>query len=126
MSTAPQMEKLLYSRKDAAYALSISLRGIDRLIASQQLITRRLGGRVVIPAAVLKSFADRVARQDMLLHDGVPVTKRELVVIARNKNSNQHNQDAAHASAPREASRTARSAQETPEEGTRRLRASAR
>jgi hypothetical protein len=110
--SAPQIEKLLYSRKEVAYALSISTRGVDRLIASQTLPTRRLGGRVVIPASAVRSFADRVVRQDMLLKDGEPVTKHQLTVIARNSKS-----------------RTARSAtqfQETPEEGARRLRASGR
>lgn len=63
---APAIEKLLYGRKDAAYALSVSPRTIDRMIANQVLKTRRFGGRVMIPAAEVKAIADRVIRCDML------------------------------------------------------------
>jgi hypothetical protein len=81
------------------------------MIANQMLHPRRYGRRVLIPAAEIKSVAARIERQDILLEDGAPITKRELQVVARNS------------------TRTARSAtqsQEVPEEGARRLRASAR
>lgn len=78
---APKVEKLLYSKNDAAYALSISVRSIDRMIAGRVLPTRRLGSRIVIPAAAIKSLADQILRQDMLGPIGAPVTKRELRLI---------------------------------------------
>jgi excisionase family DNA binding protein len=62
----PQVEKLLYSRKDAAYALSLSLRTIDGLIANRVLQPRRHGGRVLIPAAEVKQYAARIVRCDIL------------------------------------------------------------
>lgn len=52
-------DKLLYSREDAAYCLSISPRSIDYYIAEGLILTRRLRGRVLIPIAELKRFASR-------------------------------------------------------------------
>jgi hypothetical protein len=43
-------EILLYSRKAAAMALSVSIRSIDYLIEDGRLPTRRLGKKVMIPA----------------------------------------------------------------------------
>lgn len=51
------LEKLLYDRKSAAFALSISMRALDYLIAKRSLLTRRLGKKVMIPAGELKRFA---------------------------------------------------------------------
>jgi excisionase family DNA binding protein len=51
------VEKLLYSRRDAASALSISVRSLDYLIERGLLQTRRLGKKVLIPAADLRRFA---------------------------------------------------------------------
>lgn len=51
------VEKLLYDRLSAAAALSISPRSVDYLIANRRLGTRRIGKRVLIPAAELKKFA---------------------------------------------------------------------
>lgn len=48
---------LLYSRKRAADALSLSVRAIDQLIADGRLQTRRIGYRVLIPASVIAAFA---------------------------------------------------------------------
>lgn len=62
----PPVEKLLYSRKDVAYALSISLRSVDTMISNQVLVTRRFGGRVMIPAADVRRLAERIIRCDML------------------------------------------------------------
>jgi hypothetical protein len=39
------VEKLLYSRRDTAEALSLSIRSIDYLITTGRLIARRVGGR---------------------------------------------------------------------------------
>lgn len=50
-------QKLLYSRKDAAYSLSISIRALDYLIAGSKLQTRRLGKRIMVPVGELVRFA---------------------------------------------------------------------
>jgi excisionase family DNA binding protein len=51
------VEKLLYSRRDAAEALSISIRSVDYLIERGDLPTKRIGKKVLIPAADLRRFA---------------------------------------------------------------------
>ncbi len=50
-------QKILYDRKGAAFALSISVRALDYLIAGKQLTTRRLGKKVMVPASELSRFA---------------------------------------------------------------------
>ena len=52
-----QIEKLLYSREDAAAALSISIRSVDYLIAEGKMTTRRIGRKILIPAGDIKRFA---------------------------------------------------------------------
>ncbi|HZL29176.1 MAG TPA: hypothetical protein VFC39_21810 [Acidobacteriaceae bacterium] len=64
--------KLMYSREDVSYALSLSLSTIDKLIANRILQPRRFGRRVLIPAAQVKRVADTIATSDML--DGVAST----------------------------------------------------
>ena len=59
-------EKLFYGITDAAYALSVSKRTIEYMIADQRLRTRRLGSRVLIPAEDLHRLADLILRSDML------------------------------------------------------------
>ena len=51
------IEKFLYSRKEAAYALGISVRSLDYLIAGKQLDTRRIGKKVLVTRASLAVFA---------------------------------------------------------------------
>jgi excisionase family DNA binding protein len=51
--------KLLYTRKEAAQCLSLSVRTVDTLTATKQLPTRRIGRRVLIPAHALAQFARR-------------------------------------------------------------------
>ena len=53
----PQVEKLLYDRKSAAVALSMSIRSVDYLLANKQLKFRRIGKKVLIPASELRRFA---------------------------------------------------------------------
>lgn len=53
------IEKLLYDRRGAATALSISVRSLDYLIASKRLGTRRIGKKVLIPRSELNRFARR-------------------------------------------------------------------
>ena len=52
-----KIEKLLYSKRDAAEALSLSVRSIDYLITTRRLPMRRVGGKVMIPATALRRFA---------------------------------------------------------------------
>jgi excisionase family DNA binding protein len=49
--------RLLYSRKEAAYQLSISTRAIDYLIATREIAVRRNGSRILIPHAELVRYA---------------------------------------------------------------------
>ena len=55
VTVAPE-DKLLVSREEAAQLLSISQRGFDYLVASKRLPSRRIGGRVLIPVADLRSM----------------------------------------------------------------------
>ena len=54
--TEEQLEPLLYTKKQAAHLLSVSLRTIDNLIARRELPIRRLGKRVLIPRRGLEQF----------------------------------------------------------------------
>ena len=54
---AQGVETLLYSRRDAARALSLSIRSIDYLIGTGRLPTRRIGGKILIPVADVRRFA---------------------------------------------------------------------
>ena len=56
VTVAPE-DKILVSREEAAQLLSISQRGLDYLVASKRLPTRRIGGRVLIPVAELRKYA---------------------------------------------------------------------
>jgi excisionase family DNA binding protein len=49
--------KILVGREEAAQLLSISVRGIDYLLANRRLPFRKLGGRILIPLAELRKFA---------------------------------------------------------------------
>jgi excisionase family DNA binding protein len=53
------MEELSYllDRRDAAKALSISLRKLEGLILAGELPVRRIGRRVLIPRQALETFA---------------------------------------------------------------------
>jgi excisionase family DNA binding protein len=50
-------EKMLYSRNDAAHALSISLRKLEQLIRDRQLRVVRIGRRVLIASDDLRQLA---------------------------------------------------------------------
>lgn len=54
-----EVEKLLYSRQEAAAALGISRRSIDYYIAGGEIRTVRIGSRVLIPASELRKFASK-------------------------------------------------------------------
>lgn len=49
--------KLLYTRKEASWAIGVSCRSLDYLIANKQLSFRKLGKKVMIPAGELARFA---------------------------------------------------------------------
>lgn len=49
-------EKLLVSRRQAATMLSISIRGLDYMIADKRLATRRIANRVLIPIEEIRKF----------------------------------------------------------------------
>jgi len=50
-------ERLLFTRNDAAYALSVSVRTIDNLIADKELPCVKIGRRVLIHRNVLHAYA---------------------------------------------------------------------
>lgn len=55
-NNVPQPAKLLYTKRQAAHLLSLSLRTIDNLISRKQLSVVRIGGRVMIRAIDLQHF----------------------------------------------------------------------
>ena len=59
-------DKLLYGKAEAAFALSLSVRSIEAMIADQRLTTRRFGRRVLIPAGDVKRVAETILKSDML------------------------------------------------------------
>ena len=56
LSNSPEA-RILYDRKGAARALSISVRSLDYLIAGKQLNTRRIGKKVLVSHGELVRFA---------------------------------------------------------------------
>jgi hypothetical protein len=50
------MDKMLYGRREAVRLLSISLRSLDYLISGKQLVSRRVGRRVLVPQRALEQF----------------------------------------------------------------------
>ena len=69
-------DKILLTKRDAASALSVSIRTIDNLILAAELIPRRIGKRVLFERRVLEQFARRdhatgMGRSDAEQTDGV-------------------------------------------------------
>ncbi len=52
-----EVEKLLFSKKEVARALGLSLRTIETLIARKELLVRRVGRRVLVPRTELERFS---------------------------------------------------------------------
>jgi len=52
------VQPLLYSRRDAARLLGISLRSVDYLIASGKLKSRKIGSRILVPASQIARLAE--------------------------------------------------------------------
>jgi excisionase family DNA binding protein len=55
--TTTPIPKLLFSRKEAAYSLGLSLRSISTLLKNGQLKYRRVGSKVLIPHESLVRFS---------------------------------------------------------------------
>jgi excisionase family DNA binding protein len=72
-SSSLQSIKLLFSQKEAALILGVSLRTIQNLIFAKQLPIRRIGRRVLVHRKHLEDFArrDHVATP-VLIQRGVP------------------------------------------------------
>jgi hypothetical protein len=62
-SAAPATEpissppRLLYTRQEAAYKLSLSVRSLDYYIATKRISTRRKGRKVLVPHGELIRFS---------------------------------------------------------------------
>jgi hypothetical protein len=61
-------QKLLYTKRETAEMLSLSLRMIDNLIARDQLQVRRFGKRVLVIGASLKRLASGRQHLDIQRH----------------------------------------------------------
>lgn len=51
--------KLLYTKREAAQLLSLSIRSIDYLITNREIASRRVGRRVLIHGDAIEQFARR-------------------------------------------------------------------
>ena len=58
-SVVTGVEKMLYDRKSAAFALSISVRAVDYALARGEFETRRIGRKNLITAGSLRRYANR-------------------------------------------------------------------
>ena len=54
-----RMDTLLLSKNEAARLLGISLRSLEHLISRNEILTRRIGRRVLITRSAVESFAKR-------------------------------------------------------------------
>jgi hypothetical protein len=63
-SDLASLPKLLYRRKEAAFALGLSVREIDRLISDRELGTRRFKRCVLIPADDVLRVRDSILSSD--------------------------------------------------------------
>jgi hypothetical protein len=52
-SSGTPLPRLLYSRAESAYQLSLSVRAVDYMIAQGSIGTRKIGGRILIPHSEL-------------------------------------------------------------------------
>lgn len=59
------LPRLFYSRKEAAYLLSISVRSLDYLIAEGRLHTRKIGAKILVPHDELLRFARHDRSEDI-------------------------------------------------------------
>lgn len=59
-----KLQKIFYRRPEAAFALGLSVREIDRLIAARRLTPRRYKRCVLISAAEVKNVAAAILRDE--------------------------------------------------------------
>lgn len=59
MTTYQERIKLLVTKREAASALSVSIRTIENFIRRKDLAARKIGRRTLIPLASLEAFARR-------------------------------------------------------------------
>jgi excisionase family DNA binding protein len=59
-----RMDKLLYSKKESAHLLSLSLRSVDSLINQKDLEACRVGRRVLVTRKSLEEFAQKGDRYE--------------------------------------------------------------
>ena len=59
MTMQTEVPKVLISKREAALALSLSVRTIENLIARKELTVRRVGRRTLVLASSLAAFARR-------------------------------------------------------------------
>lgn len=71
------VERLLYGRREAAQALSISIRRVDYGLACGEFETRRVGRRVLITARSLKQWA-RSDHFEQVRKTSSPTVQREV------------------------------------------------
>ena len=57
-----EIEKLLYTQEEAAQALGVSLRSIERMVSAAQVRTKKMGRRRNIPATEVR----RIAREGLV------------------------------------------------------------
>jgi len=59
MATQQKETKLLVTKREAASALSVSIRTIENFIRRKELAARKIGRRTLIPLTALEAFARR-------------------------------------------------------------------
>ena len=88
MTHPTEIPKILVSKRDAALALSLSVRTIENLISRKELVSRRVGRRTLIPVSSLEAFA----RRD---HASPSPTKRTQAIENANEPESAAGEDAA-------------------------------
>jgi len=58
-STQQKETRLLVTKREAASALSVSIRTVENFIRRKELAARKIGRRTLIPLASLEAFARR-------------------------------------------------------------------
>jgi excisionase family DNA binding protein len=66
MTSSTNTKQILYSRKQAATALSLSVRSIDHLIKNGRIQHRRLGKRVLVHEDDLVRFANSTTNMERI------------------------------------------------------------
>lgn len=59
MNNEQGTRKLLVTKREAAFALSVSVRTVENFIRRKALVARKIGRRTLIPLRSLEAFARR-------------------------------------------------------------------